>query len=82
MLRWTEQDDSQKVHRAPLILIPVELERTDARDRFHLKYTGEELGDNVSLAEKLKLEFGFKSFRSCPIRKTWMYGSTSGRWSA
>jgi hypothetical protein len=66
MVLWTEQDDREKVHRAPLILIPVELERTDARDRFHLKYTGEELGDNVSLAEILKIEFGFRSFPELP----------------
>jgi hypothetical protein len=53
-LSWSEEDNSGKFCRAPLILIPVELERSDARDRFHLKYTGEDLGENVSLAEKLK----------------------------
>ena len=66
MLCWTEQDQSEKSCNAPLILIPVELERSDARDRFHLKYTGEEIGENVSLAEKLKVEFGFKSFPELP----------------
>jgi len=34
-----------------LLFVPVELGRSDARDRFHLQYTGEELGENVSLAE-------------------------------
>jgi very-short-patch-repair endonuclease len=62
MLSWREDDISDKFYRAPLILIPVELERSDARDRFHLKYTGEDLGENVSLVEKLKQEFGFKKF--------------------
>jgi hypothetical protein len=66
MLRWTEREHSEKVHRAPLILIPVELERSDARDRFHLKYTGEELGENASLAEKLKVEFGIQQFPELP----------------
>lgn len=66
MLRWTERDGSEKVHRAPLILIPVELERNDARDRFHLKYSGDELGYNVSLAEKLKIEFGIQRFPELP----------------
>jgi len=66
MLRWTERDDTQKVYRAPLILVPVELERNDARDRFHLKYTQEELGSNISLAEKLKVEFGYKNFPDLP----------------
>ena len=66
MLRWAEREDTQKVYRAPLILIPMELERTDARDRFHLKYTGEEIGSNISLAEKLKVEFGCKNFPDLP----------------
>jgi very-short-patch-repair endonuclease len=62
MLSWREDDKSDKFYRAPLILIPVELERSDARDRFHLKYNGEDLGENVSLLEKLKQGFGFKKF--------------------
>ncbi len=66
MLSWYEDDQSDKIHRAPLILIPVELERSDARDRFHLSYSGEELVSNVSLAEKLKIEFGFKRFPELP----------------
>src|ERR1700728_4887811 len=60
------EDHSEKFYRAPLILIPVELERSDARDRFHLKYTGEDLGENVSLAEKLKQGFGIRSFPELP----------------
>ncbi len=66
MLSWSEEDAGEKFCRAPLILIPVELARSDARDRFHLKYSGEELGDNVSLAEKLKQSFGIKSFPELP----------------
>jgi hypothetical protein len=57
---------SDKFFRAPLILIPVDLERCDARDRFHLKYTGEELGENISLAEKLKQSFGIKNLPAMP----------------
>ncbi|HXB68372.1 MAG TPA: DUF3320 domain-containing protein [Candidatus Acidoferrales bacterium] len=66
MLSWREDDNSDKFSRAPLILIPVELERSDARDRFHLKYTGDELDENVSLAEKLKQNFGIKNFPDLP----------------
>ncbi|HLK65432.1 MAG TPA: DUF3320 domain-containing protein [Bryobacteraceae bacterium] len=66
MLTWREEDNAEKFCRAPLILVPVELERSDARDRFRLRYTGEELGDNVSLAEKLKQNFGVKSFPTLP----------------
>src|ERR1039458_6787199 len=66
MLSWREEDSSEKLCRAPLILIPVELGRSDARDRFHLKYTGGELGENVSLAEKLKQGFGIRKFPELP----------------
>jgi hypothetical protein len=66
MLVWREEDKSDRFYRAPLILIPVELERSNARERFHLKYTGEELGENVSLAEKLKQSFGIKNFPPLP----------------
>jgi very-short-patch-repair endonuclease len=66
MLSWNEGDNSEECCRAPLILIPVELGRSDARDRFHLKYTGEELGENVSLAEKLKQSFGIRNFPELP----------------
>ena len=44
----------------------MELERSDARSRFHVKYTGDELGENVSLAEKLKQSFGIESFPELP----------------
>ncbi len=37
MLRWKD-DNSDQFFRAPLILIPAELERTDARQRFTLRY--------------------------------------------
>ena len=49
---WYESDSSQEARRAPLILIPVELQRTDVRDRFHLRYSGEEVGQNLSLKAK------------------------------
>lgn len=60
MLLWQDTDSTEETHRAPLILIPVELERSNARERFHLKYSGEELGDNVSLGEFLKQSFGIR----------------------
>ena len=66
MLCWCEEDNAAKLCRAPLILIPVQLERSDARARFHLKYSGEELGENISLAEKLKQSFGIKGFPELP----------------
>ncbi|MBS1812211.1 MAG: DUF3320 domain-containing protein [Acidobacteria bacterium] len=58
MLGWYDAESSQEKRRAPLVLIPVELERANAKERFHISYTGEEIGANLSLAAKLKSEFG------------------------
>ncbi len=57
MLRWFEASSSDRERAAPLVLIPVTLDRTSARARFRLRYTGDELGDNLSLQAKLKTEF-------------------------
>ena len=58
MLQWYEADAAQEPRMAPLILIPVSLERSTARERFRLKYSLEEIGHNLSLQAKLKAEFG------------------------
>jgi hypothetical protein len=60
MLHWLEDDSSEEVHRAPLILVPVELERASARERFRMKYNGDEIGTNVSLAELVKQSFSIR----------------------
>ena len=51
MVTWYESESSQEVRRCPLILIPVELHRTDVRDRFHLRYSGEEIGGTCPLRQ-------------------------------
>ena len=56
-MHWYEADSAQEARRAPLILVPANLARSSARERFHLSYSGEDMGDNLSLAEKLKAEF-------------------------
>ena len=48
-LEWYESDSSDKPLLAPLVLVPVLLERDATRDRFTLKYTDEEVVDNLSL---------------------------------
>lgn len=59
MLTWreTEASDRDKPRRAPLILLPVALERSSARDRFRLRHEGDDPEFNLSLAEKLKADF-------------------------
>lgn len=56
-LIWYEDDNSLNHHRAPLILIPVELSRKSVDSRFKVKYTEGGIGGNVSLREKLKSDF-------------------------
>lgn len=58
MLEWYESASSEKARRAPLLLVPVDLTRTDVRARFRLVYSGEEVGGNLTLQAKLKGDFG------------------------
>ena len=51
-LEWTEIPKGE-VHKAPLILIPVEIERDQIRTSFKLTWTGEDLITNISLQAKL-----------------------------
>jgi very-short-patch-repair endonuclease len=57
LLKWFEAESSQEPRFAPLLLIPVELERSNVRSKFQVMYLGEEVVHNHSLAEKLN-EFG------------------------
>ncbi|WP_143307389.1 DUF3320 domain-containing protein [Chitinophaga vietnamensis] len=56
MLQWYETG-SDEMRQAPLILVPVALERSSARERFSLRYTLEEVGENISLQAKMKADF-------------------------
>ncbi|MPY67727.1 DUF3320 domain-containing protein [Deinococcus sp. SDU3-2] len=57
-LRWFEDrktsDDPYSPRLAPLLLIPVTLERQARSDGFRLVYTGDELQGNLTLAMKLR----------------------------
>lgn len=57
-LHWYEADSSENLRKAPLILLPVSLERSGAKDAFKLTYSGDELMANLSLVAKLKTDFG------------------------
>lgn len=52
-LKWRDREDTGKFYRAPLILIPVELERQKVRTQFKLHWSGAELFPNLSLETKL-----------------------------
>jgi superfamily I DNA and/or RNA helicase/very-short-patch-repair endonuclease len=58
MLQWYESENSEDPKLAPLLLVPVLLDRSSARERFRVRYSLEEIGHNLSLQAKLKTEFG------------------------
>lgn len=56
-LNWKEDKSSSQPRRAPLVLIPVVLERSSAKERFALTYNGSDLSENLTLSAKMKMEF-------------------------
>ena len=57
-LTWYEAESSDQARHAPLVLVPVLLERGTAAERFKLRHTGAEVECNLSLQAKLKASFG------------------------
>ena len=58
MVRWYEDDSSDAEKFAPLILIPVVVERVTVQDAFRIRYDEGEVGANLSFATKAKQDFG------------------------
>lgn len=56
-LTWYESDASEREMSAPLVLIPVELTRSDTRENFQITWTKDDIETNLSLASKLRVEF-------------------------
>ncbi|MCW3120902.1 MAG: helicase [Flavipsychrobacter sp.] len=57
MLFWMESGNTEDLRMAPLILIPVSLERSSAQERFRVRYTGSDIGVNLSLQAKMLADF-------------------------
>lgn len=57
VLHWRKKAGDEKVYRAPLLLLPVKLERTGASERFRLRFHEDEPRINSTLLQFLKLEF-------------------------
>ncbi|MBC8033805.1 MAG: DUF4011 domain-containing protein, partial [Chitinophagaceae bacterium] len=57
MLNWFEEGNTEDVRKAPILLIPVSLERSSAQERFRLKYTSSDIGANLSLQAKMLADF-------------------------
>ena len=58
MLTWYEADSSAEPRQAPLVLVPVVLERGTAAEGFRLRYSGAEVEGNLSLQARLLSSFG------------------------
>ena len=57
MLHWRDAEDPKRELKAPLLLVPVKLQRAAVRERYKLSYTGDHIEENLSLAFKLKQDF-------------------------
>ena len=59
-LEFPDQRDSDKSFTAPLISIPVSLQKKEVSgiQQFSLQYTGDDISENLSLREKLRNDFG------------------------
>ncbi len=57
LLEWRETEHSDRVYRAPLLLVPVELKRKSVLEGFSLRRLDEEARLNVTLMEMLRQNF-------------------------
>ena len=60
-LEWYEADDSKLPRLAPLVTLPVSIERSSGKGKavdIVIEYTGEDVETNLSLAEKMRRDFG------------------------
>ncbi|OPZ65206.1 MAG: ATP-dependent RecD-like DNA helicase [Firmicutes bacterium ADurb.Bin506] len=60
MITWREDDNSDRDLHAPLILVPVELQRSNVRESFSVKYSGDDVCGNEPLRVRLLKSFGIE----------------------
>ena len=88
-LRWFEDESSEVVREAPLVLLPVALVRNSSRSSFRLTLRDEDISINLPLQERLK-DFGI-TLPDMPDSDDWLSShyfkavskaiSTQPRWS-
>ena len=59
-LKWRATSTPEQDRFGPLVLLPVRLERSNAGEKFHLKWSGEDIQTNLSLQLHLRREFGMQ----------------------
>ena len=56
-LRWKKSPEDERTYRAPLLLVPIKLERRSATSRFHLLHHEDDVRFNATLVQMLKKDF-------------------------
>jgi very-short-patch-repair endonuclease len=59
-LKWFEADHADTPRYAPLILVPVEIWRKSASERFYIRRLDEDVQENLSLRAKLTADFNIQ----------------------
>ena len=59
-IHWKESQTSNYTYRAPVLLIPIEIEHESAVDPYYINTTGDEIIVNPTFAYKLDAEYGIK----------------------
>lgn len=62
-LEWHESDESEQTHLAPLVAVPVTIERSGGKGKTVetiIEYSGEDVESNLSLVEKMRRDFGLE----------------------
>lgn len=59
-IHWKESDSSSQVFRAPILLVPIQLEQASAADPYFIKSSEDEIIVNPTFAYKLDAEYGVK----------------------
>ncbi|MEZ5944624.1 MAG: DUF4011 domain-containing protein [Planctomycetaceae bacterium] len=59
-LRWFEESNPEIPRHAPLLLLPVKLQRHRAGERFTLEFAGDELETNLTLKTRLQIDLGIE----------------------
>src|SRR5699024_5595996 len=59
-IHWKESDSSNYVFRAPILLVPVQLEQASAVEPYFIKSTEDDIIVNPTFAYKIEAEYGVK----------------------
>lgn len=59
-IHWKESDSSNYIFRAPILLVPIQLEQASAVDPYFIKSTEDDVIVNPTFAYKMDAEYGVK----------------------